>query len=161
MDAHFKRKIASSKAVKEDSISFADGYPYLLTSQESLDDLNERLDTPISIDRFRPNIVIEGCQKPFEEDDWKLISFQPKTTTTISTSVEAIDFFVAKSCARCTIITVDQSSAQRTKGEPLRTLAGYRTQDRQVLFGQNLQHDDSAVGQAIQTGNQLTIRHFK
>ena len=52
---------------------FADAFPFLLISEESLADLNSRLDSPVTMRNFRPNIVVKGCNAPYEEDTWKKI----------------------------------------------------------------------------------------
>jgi|FLOH01.1.fsa_nt_gi uncharacterized protein len=105
-------------------VSFADGYPYLLTNQASLDDLNGRLDQPIPMDRFRSNLVVSGFEA-FAEDSWKRIS------------IGAVEFLVVKPCARCLVTTIDQESGIASK-EPLKTLATYRKQNGKVNFGMNL-----------------------
>ena len=108
----------------ETANSFADAYPFLLISEASLADLNGRLEQPVPMNRFRPNLVIEGCE-PFAEDTWKQIK------------VGDIVFDVAKSCSRCSIPGVDQATGQQGK-EPLKTLATYRRWDHAIWFGQNL-----------------------
>ena len=110
-----------------DQVSFVDGYPFLLTTEESLADLNDRMDAPLPMNRFRPNIVVSGVE-PFAEDGWRRIR------------IGEIEFSVVKPCARCAITTTDQSTAKRGK-ETLRTLATYRDVPGQgVMFGQNLIH---------------------
>jgi hypothetical protein len=109
-----------------DQTGFADGFPFLIISQASLDDLNRRLTTPLPMNRFRPNLVVAGSA-PFAEDTWKLIR------------VGEILFDVVKPCARCVITTTDQATAARGK-EPLHTLATYRTINGKVMFGQNAIH---------------------
>jgi len=109
-----------------DQAAFSDGFPFLIVSQASLDDLNQRLTTPLPMNRFRPNLVIAGSG-PFAEDTWKLIR------------VGDILFDVVKPCARCAITTTDQATAVRGK-EPLHTLAAYRTVNGEVMFGQNAIH---------------------
>jgi uncharacterized protein YcbX len=110
----------------ERRIAFTDGSPLLLIGQSSLDDLNTRLPAPLPMNRFRPNIVIEGAE-PYEEDSW--------------TRVEAAGVLleVAKGCPRCVTTTVDQATAERG-AEPLRTLAKYRKVGSNVMFGQNVAH---------------------
>jgi uncharacterized protein YcbX len=115
------------------SVSFADGYPFLLISRASLDDLNQRLPEPLPINRFRPNIVVEGCE-PYAEDQWKQIQ------------IGEVAFRVVKPCSRCKITTVDQQTGVSGK-EPLKTLATYRMKDGKVYFGQNLIHEN--LGQII------------
>lgn len=106
-----------------DAVSFADGYPYLVTNTRSLEDLNERMESPIPMRRFRPNIVVAG-DSPFEEDRWRRIK------------VGSILFDIPKLCARCVIVDTDPSTGIRKKGV-LSTLAKFRRVDGKVLFGQN------------------------
>jgi uncharacterized protein YcbX len=110
-----------------DQVSLADGYPALLVSEESLSDLNSRLDQPLPMNRFRPNIVVRGSEEAYAEDGWAEIQ------------VSSMWFSVVKACARCVITTTDQETAERGQ-EPLLTLASYRRIPRGVLFGQNLIH---------------------
>lgn len=121
------RPVDPAYADPADQVGFADGFPFLLISQASLDDLNARLEHPVPMLRFRPNLVVEGCE-PYAEDNWRRIR------------IGELDFRVAKPCARCIIPTIDPATALRGK-EPLRTLMGYRRRGNQVFFGQNLIHD--------------------
>lgn len=105
-------------------VSFADGYPFLIIGQSSLDELNRRLETPLPMNRFRPNFVFAGGD-PFEEDDWK------------DFMIGEIKFRAVKPCARCVITTTDQQTAERSN-EPLRTLATFRRKENKALFGMNL-----------------------
>jgi len=105
-------------------VSFADGYPVLLTSEASLAELNERLDGPVNMARFRSNIVIDG-DLPYQEDDWRELK------------IGSVRFKVAKHCARCQVINIDQESGVSSQ-EPLRTLATYRTVNNGVNFGVNM-----------------------
>lgn len=106
-----------------DKVSFADGYPILMLSQASLELLNSKLETPLSIDRFRPNIFVSGT-KAHEEDTLKEINIRDQK------------FYGVKPCARCTITTIDQDSA-KLGIEPLKTLATYRKTANKILFGEN------------------------
>lgn len=133
------RLVDSTLAADSEFVSFADGFPFLLISEASLEDLNKRLTTPVPMNRFRPNLVIGGCT-PFEEDTWK--SFRVGETV----------FHIAKPCSRCVTTTVDQATGIMGK-EPLATLARYRNKDGQVLFGQNLIHKGRGrirVGDAVE-----------
>jgi uncharacterized protein len=105
-------------------VSFADAYPFLIIGQASLDDLNARLDKPVPMNRFRPNLVFEGGQ-PYEEDNWKEFT------------IGDISFKGVKPCARCIMTTVNQDTAQKG-AEPLKTLSTYRFANNKVLFGQNV-----------------------
>ena len=107
-------------------ISFADAYPFLVVSRESLDDLNARLGRPLPMNRFRPNIVVEGAG-PFAEDGWTRFR------------IGAVEFDVAGPCARCATTTTDQETGARGV-EPLRTLATFRRHGNEVMFGQNAIH---------------------
>jgi uncharacterized protein YcbX len=121
--------------------SFADAFPFLLIGQASLDDLNSRMEIPLAMNRFRPNIVFTGGT-PFLEDS--LGAF----------SIRGIRFRAVKPCARCVITTIDQQSLAQGK-EPLRTLARYRAQGNNILFGQNLAHEgvgELAVGDELVPG---------
>ncbi|WP_433475793.1 MOSC domain-containing protein [Spirillospora sp. CA-142024] len=104
-------------------VMFADGYPLLVISAESLTDLNGRLDEPLPMNRFRPSLVIEGLG-PYGEDGVRLLRIG-----------EAVIEMV-KPCSRCVVTTTDQRTGERGR-EPLRTLASYRTWDRGIQFGQN------------------------
>lgn len=122
-------------------VGFADGYPMLLITQASLDDLNRRLAEPLPMNRFRPNVVVSGTG-PYAEDDWGLIR------------IGDVAFAVVKPCARCPITTTDQDTAE-TAREPLRTLATYRhVRGKGVMFGQNLIH--TAAG-SIRVGDPVEI----
>ncbi|UCF65846.1 MAG: MOSC domain-containing protein [bacterium] len=126
MPGDFKRRVDPTYTEGPKSISFTDGYPFLLISEASLADLNTRIGTRLEMARFRPNLVVEGCRS-YEEDSWKIIR------------IGGIRFKIVKSCSRCVITTLDPKTAKAGK-EPLRTLAGYRSNQGKVYFGQNLIH---------------------
>ena len=115
----------------DDRVSLADGFPFLLISEASLSDLNARLERPVPMNRFRPNLVVRGCE-PFAEDYWRVVR------------IGQVSFRVVKPCARCHITTVDQRTAEVGR-EPLRTLARFRRAGSRVLFGQNLIHDEKGT----------------
>jgi MOSC domain-containing protein len=124
-----------------DRVGLADGFPFLLVSEASLADLNARLERPVPMNRFRPNLVVRGCE-PFAEDGWRLVR------------IGQITLRVVKPCARCAITTVDQRTAATGK-EPLRTLATFRrVAGNKVLFGQNLIHDDTGT---LHTGDPIQV----
>lgn len=127
MDDRFKRQVDRRYATSADQTGFADGFPFLLISEASLADLNARLENPVPMVRFRPNMVIRGTG-PFAEDSWKRIR------------IGSVEFRVSKACSRCVMTTVDTDLAVKGK-EPLATLANYRRGKGGVLFGQNLAHD--------------------
>ncbi|MCP3288369.1 MOSC domain-containing protein, partial [Aeromonas hydrophila] len=108
-------------------VSFADGYPLLLISQASLEDLNLRSDALHQMSQFRTNLVASGTL-PFEEDGWKRIR------------IGEVEFRVAKPCSRCIMTTVEPGTDRfNALKEPLATLTRYRRgEDGEVYFGQNL-----------------------
>jgi len=136
-----QRKMDPRYAVQGESVSFADGMPYVIIGQASLDELNGRLSDPVGMDRFRPNLVFSGGEA-YAEDQFKQLQ------------IGEVEFQVVKPCARCVMITVDQEKGTKGK-EPLATLATYRSQDSKVYFGQNavaLAPGMVRVGDFIQQG---------
>ena len=127
-------------AVTGIAVSFADAFPFLLVSKGSLEELNRRLKVPLPMDRFRPNIVVAGCD-PHTEDGWARVA------------IGEVVFRVAKPCARCVITTTDQRTGERGP-EPLRTLATYRMVEGKVLFGQNLVHENRGV---VRVGDEVWV----
>ena len=123
-DTH--RPVDANYASPGDRVSFADGFPLLLISQASLDELNGRLQQPITMARFRPNLVVSGTA-PFAEDDWRRIQIGDTVLD------------IVKPCARCVMTTVDPLTGIKGK-EPMKTLSTYRTIDGNVIFGQNVIH---------------------
>ena len=107
-------------------VSFADAYPFLLLSEESLGDLNRRMAAPLPMNRFRPNLVIAGGE-PYAEDGLREFD------------IGRLPFRGVKLCDRCVLTTTDQDTTERGV-EPLRTLATYRKWDGKVWFGQNVVH---------------------
>ncbi|MBV6451204.1 MAG: putative protein YcbX [Anaerolineales bacterium] len=121
----YKRYVSPQYAVNEDDhTGFADGYPILLISEESLQDLNSRLESPLPMNRFRPNLVVRGCE-PFAEDTWNRIQ------------IGDVKLAIVKPCARCEITTIDKETLERKK-EPLKTLGKYRKHALGAIFGQNV-----------------------
>ncbi len=126
MDARAWRPVEPQHAQPGDEVSFADAYPLLLISQASLNGLNSRMSQPVSMLRFRPNLVIDGVPE-HAEDGWRRLR------------IGGIDFELAKPCTRCGFTTVIPETGQLDRsGEPLRTLAKYRRHEKGVIFGQNL-----------------------
>ena len=123
------RPVRPARATRDsDVVSFADGYPVLLIGTASLADLNARLAMPVSMGRFRTNIVAD-THEAFVEDRWRRIR------------IGDVEFDVVKRCARCVFTTIDPlSGARDPNNEPLATLRGYRLDkgERGVMFGVNL-----------------------
>jgi uncharacterized protein YcbX len=134
-----KRAVNPKYGQEGDVVSFADGYPYLLISQASLNDLNARLTDPVPMNRFRPNFVIEGCN-PFAEDSWSAIR------------MGSLPFDIVKPCSRCVMVTIDQETILKNP-EPLKILSSYRKIGHKVMFGQNLisrQTGNVSVGDPVE-----------
>lgn len=143
-----ERLVSKKYSDRDVSVSFADGFPYLITSQASLDDLNQRLkakgEAEIPMGRFRPNIVVDGFEA-YQEDRIERIQIG-----------EAI-FRLSKPCTRCTITTVSEETQKFSK-EPLKTLMEYRFNDevKGACFGQNA-YLESGHDYKIQVGETVTI----
>ena len=125
-------------------MSFADGFPLLVTNDASLADLNARLPVPVGMDRFRTSVAVEGAE-PWAEDGWAWLQ------------IGTVLFAGTKDCARCAVTTVDQDTGVRSEDtEPLRTLARFRRKaGGRIIFGQNLIPRGLgriAVGDAVRVG---------
>jgi len=131
MPDQVERHVNPKYAPQTTFVSFADAFPFMLISQASLNDLNSRLTEPVPMNRFRPNLVLEGC-KAYEEDTWATVT------------IGSVRFHVAKPCSRCTVPTVNQDTGIRAS-EPILTLGSYRSIDGKVYFGQNLTHDTQGM----------------
>lgn len=145
--AEFRRPVTKAAAKPGDLVMFADAVPFLIQSEASLADLNDRLvaqhEEPVPMDRFRPNIVVSGCAA-YAEDAWPKIR------------IGNMVLRPAGPCARCAVTTTDQRTGERFK-EPLRTLANYRRDAKEptaVNFGQNYIHETKTgtihVGDAVE-----------
>lgn len=123
-----------------DAVGFADGFSFLLTTEASLADLVARAGQPLSMARFRPNLVVRGAS-PYAEDGWRRLRIGP------------IEVELVKPCARCVMTTIDPATGEAGH-EPLRTLARYRNAAGKVLFGWNGVHRRSGV---LQVGDPVEI----
>jgi uncharacterized protein len=156
MPDNSRREINPRFDVNNDIVSFADGYPFLIIGENSLADVNSRLEMPVPMNRFRPNIVVANSVA-FAEDNWKKIK------------IGEIIFRSTKPCARCVMTTINQTDGAFTGKEPLKTLAKYRLakqvfpatcadldlSENAVLFGQNLVADN--FGGTIKIGDKVEI----
>lgn len=105
-------------------LSFADGNPLHLIQESSLSDLEGRVGTPLGVERFRPNLVVRGTDA-YSEDGWSKLR------------LGSLELKVHEPCARCMMLNLEPATGS-IGVEPLRTLAGYRRQEKKVLFGQHL-----------------------
>ncbi|AFZ53343.1 MOSC domain-containing protein [Cyanobacterium aponinum] len=148
------RPINSKYSLKENQpVSFADGFPFLLTNTASLAELNHQLkvkypqdNLQIPMKNFRPNIVID-TDTPFIEDTWEEIE------------INLIKFKLVKPCSRCIIITTHQKTGARNPyKEPLLTLGNFRKTQDGIMFGQNMIALSEGV---IHVSSHQTIKHEK
>lgn len=119
-----KRQVDLEYAKKGELTGFSDGFPLLIISQASLDDLNSKLTMPVSMTRFRPNIVVSGVDA-FAEDSW------------VNIEIAGINLRIVKPCSRCAIPSVDPLTAERSP-EVIKVLRQYRMRESKVFFGQNV-----------------------
>ncbi len=148
--AKFHRPMTKSAARPGDLVHFGDAEPLLVISQESLDDLNDRIQEnagePVPMNRFRPNIVVGGCA-PFAEDAWPRIRIGNAVLRN------------GGLCARCIVTTTDQFTGARAGKEPLKTLASFRrdpADPTDVNFGVNL-INETKQGGVIRVGDEVTL----
>jgi len=148
LDDPLKRPTSPTFSEPGDRVSFADGYPLLLTTEESLAALNDVVlagaageRAPLPMTRFRPNVVVSGVEA-WAEDDWRRIRIG-----------DAV-FRAVKGCARCVLTTIDPDSAVREK-EPIRSLARIRRWDGATWFGINLVPD--TYGVTIRLGDDFEV----
>lgn len=134
------RDVDPNYVKNREQVGLADGYPFLMIGQSSLDDLNNRLETPLEMRRFRPNFVFTGG-RPYEEEQWRQVRIGNNL------------FLGVKPCARCVLTTVNPDSGEKGR-EPLLTLSKYRKEGNKILFGQNLigvEHNE------INEGDEITV----
>lgn len=118
-----ERFVEEGLAPADQRVAFSDAYPLLLITEASLTLLNEKLDRPVPMNRFRPNLVLSGAGA-HAEDSWRRIRIG-------DTVVDLV-----KPCARCTVPAVVQETGERD-AQILGTLMGYRKQGQEVMFGMN------------------------
>ncbi|MEV6124035.1 MOSC N-terminal beta barrel domain-containing protein [Streptomyces sp. NPDC052077] len=130
-DPATRRQVDPAYSRPGETVTFADGFPLLVTTTASLDALNAMIaggdrpaEGPLPMNRFRPNLVLSGTEA-WAEDGWTRIA------------VGELVARVAKPCGRCVVTTTDQDTAARGK-EPLRSLARHRAIEGRLVFGQNL-----------------------
>ncbi len=127
---HRRRPARGPGTQEGDEVSFADSLPALLVNLASVREVEERAGEPFGVERFRPNLVVEGAPA-FAEDAWREIRVG---------GARGVRFLVARPCPRCGLITADPETGRiHPRGEPLRTLATFRRgPSGEVFFGQNL-----------------------
>jgi uncharacterized protein YcbX len=127
-------------------VSFADGFPILVCNQASLADVNRRMPQPVGMERFRPNLVLDGLPA-FAEDH------------ILSLGIGAVTLKLVKPCTRCSITATDQLTGESSTN-PLPVLKEFRM-DRElkgVTFGVNAVLA-SGVGHCIDLGAACEVEY--
>ena len=135
-----KRFVNAKYSTHPHEYGFADSGPIVLISESSLEDLNSRLETQVTMQRFRPNLEVQGCA-PYEEDTWKKIQ------------IGKIVFDVVKATSRCARINIDPHTGVQGV-EPLQTLSTYRKGEKGIFFGQMLIPQNQGI---LKKGDLLTV----
>jgi uncharacterized protein YcbX len=142
-----QRQIDLDFANEKQYVSFADAFPLLIISQESLNALNEKLPKPVSIKRFRPNIVVSGCQA-FAEDNWREFT------------INQSQFKAAKRCSRCIMPSINQETGKKDQLKMLAKLKDFRTFQHKIKFGMNVLLNDNKniTEQSISCGDEIILK---
>ena len=135
------RPVDADYGLSTDTVAFSDGFPFLLVSENSLLSLNNDMALDLPMTRFRPNLVVSGCES-YAEDSWREIS------------IGAIDFRLPKPCSRCSILVIDPETAEIGQ-EPLRTLNRTRKWQNKVYFGQNALHNQLGL---LTVGDRIHVK---
>ena len=125
---------------RTESVNFPDVLPVQIASDSSLTELNSRLKqqghNEITIERFRPNIIIKGGE-PWSEDDWKTVRINGDSslfTTLTGGNRNAMDIDVVARCARCQVPNVNPDTAEKNPKQPWDLLVSYRRVDEGIKF---------------------------
>lgn len=149
LDDPTRRATNPARTLPTDRVSFADGYPLLLTTEASLAALNDYIaagprasEGPLPMTRFRPSVVVRGGEA-WAEDDWRVIR------------IGQVQFRAVKGCDRCVMTTLDPQTAAKGM-EPIASLARHRRWDGKTWFGVNLVPDTPA-GATIRVGDEIDV----
>ena len=123
-DTH--RQVDLEFAQKGDRASFSDGFPFLIISEASVEFLANELGRKLALERFRPNIIVGGCDA-FSEDQWKKIK------------INGVEFDIVKPCSRCVIPTLDLATSAK-QPDVMQVMLKHRKQGKNVMMGQNAIH---------------------
>ncbi|KAL6714761.1 hypothetical protein ACLMJK_008186 [Lecanora helva] len=157
--------ILSSKTKAEEGLTFADCAAYLVVTEESLQDVSSRLPngTDMDITKFRPNIVVSGATKPYEEDYWGAIKVSD-INSQYENKKRDIEIILTANCGRCVSVNVDYSTGKAAKGEE-GTVLKKLMKDRRVdtgnkhspIFGRYGFLSPGNVGQIIAVGDEVAV----
>ncbi len=154
--------LIASKGVEEEGLTFADCAAYLVVTEESLRDVNARLQdgTQMDMTKFRPNIVLSGAGEAYEEDFWGGITISPNKTKDAS---DVFEIVLTQNCGRCVSINVDYTTGKSGTGEAnvLKKLMKDRRVDKgnkySPIFGRYGFLSRAAVGQVIAVGDEVKV----
>jgi len=132
-----KRLVDNDFAQLQEAVGFADGFPLLIVAQKNIELLNAKLDSAIDMNRFRPNIVIDGLEAHEEDKLHSLI-------------INNIEIKLVKPCSRCVIPAIDQLTGIK-RPDILRALMGYREMNKKIYFGMNALHQSHGTIEVSQT----------
>ena len=150
LDDPTRRPVRPDYSAPADRVSFADAFPLLLTTEESLAALNDWIaqgpkasEGPVPMRRFRPSVVVSGAEA-WAEDGWGRLRIGPVT------------FRSVKGCDRCVMTTINPDTAAKGH-EPISTLARHRRWDGKVWFGVNLIPDNAGPDAVLRPGDPIEI----
>lgn len=155
---------AGKRREEDGVVSFADQYPILLASVESLVGLNARLEKEVEMERFRPNVVVTGVAEPFTEDSWDSVYFLDSTTASNKLFMN-VPF---PPCGRCKVPTNDIHTGELDpNNEPTKTMMGFRGGEhlgfehrkfkKEVYFGIHLNAPSSQGKQELRVGDNVLV----
>ncbi|XP_029981738.1 mitochondrial amidoxime-reducing component 1 isoform X2 [Sphaeramia orbicularis] len=119
---HFEPQMKARRPAEKEpmfpkyEVAYPDIGPVMLLSEASVQDLSRKLDKDVTVERFRPNIIISDCEA-FAEDSWEEIQ------------IGSVRLQRVMSCGRCIFTTVDPETGIINRKEPLETLKSYRMCD--------------------------------
>ncbi|KAL3478084.1 hypothetical protein BJX99DRAFT_114443 [Aspergillus californicus] len=158
--------------------NFPDVHPVLIASEASINELNSRLTASgheeISIERFRPNIIIKGDEGPWVEDSWMTVrTGSPASASTGKSedSDESVTFDIVARCGRCQVPNVHPETAVKHRTQPWDTMMNYRRVDPGLkykpcfgMMGAPRREGHLSVGMRFEvlqeTGGHLYIKGF-
>lgn len=156
--------LPSFKGSTNEGITFADVAAYLIVTEESLRDVSSRLKdgTVMDITKFRPNIVLAGSNKAYEEDYWGGLAITSNSEDA-KENRQNIEMVLTQNCARCVSINVDYTTGKSGTGEAnvLKTLMKDRRVDKGAkyspIFGRYGFLKSASAGQTIAVGDEVLV----
>ena len=135
---NLKGRASADVLGRQESVNFPDQLPVLIANEQSIKELNTRLEAKgsekITIERFRPNIIVRGDEDQVDawaEDKWKVVRVvnREPSNSWFGSTPSTLDIDAVQSCTRCLVPNVDPETAVKNKHEPWDTLITYRRID--------------------------------